>query len=551
MKLREIERLRAVAILMVMVVHWDCFARLLPEAARQSWSGVDVFFVISGYVVSLSLLRLLPSLESETSFLGALDAAKHALKTFYARRFFRIMPAALAVLVLHRVLISVIPGSFGTPKLWFAEFVDIFSGVYNYALPYHGEYRMGVYWSLAVEEHFYLVLPVLFVAFRTKTRRLGACVVIALVCILARALPNPDGVGVSYYERFSSHLRFDSLMAGVVLALASDGRPTPAIMPRWLMRFVVLPICVVLIACMPNAAPEHVVQRIGFISLWFLSGILVFFAAKDAGYVFAFPGIGRVLEYIGSRSYGLYLTHVTVIRAEGELRRWWPPYNEWVPNPEVYPYKRFIVVFAVAIAVAEILHQLVEQPFMRLGRRIVDPEQRARMLASPRLRAALAAVGVAILAVYYRHALLAGIGPRNIALHAAVTASSHEDSRPQSDALTNGELEEEYGLHTKREDHPWAAIDLGSPRRIGAIRIYNRLDGFQDDAVPLELNVSDDGQNFRTIATRDTIFTQAFPWRIRVHGPPVRYVRVTAAKETTLCLSEVEIFEGHGMAVIP
>jgi peptidoglycan/LPS O-acetylase OafA/YrhL len=550
-KLREIERLRAVAILMVMVVHWDCLGKLLPEIARDSWSGVDVFFVISGYVVSLSLLRLLPALEAEAGFFPAFESAKQALKTFYARRFFRILPAALAVVLVHRVLIDVLPGQFGTPKTWAAEFVSIFSGIYNYALPYHGEFRLGVYWSLAVEEHFYLVLPVLFVAFRTKSRRLAACVVIALSCVVARALPEPEGLNLAFYERFSSHLRFDSLMAGVVLALASDGRPTPAIMPRWLMRFIVLPMCVVLLACLPKAAPEHVVQRIGLISIWFLSAILVFFASKDEGYVFAFPGIGRVLEYIGSRSYGLYLTHVSVIRAEAELRHWWPRYDELVPATDPEPYKRFIVLFAVAIAVAEILHQLVEQPFMRLGRRIVDPEQRARIAASPRVRAALAACGVLCLAIYYRHAILARMGPRNIALHAPVTASSHEDSRPQSDALTNGELEEEYGLHTKREDHPWATIDLGVPRHIGAIRIYNRLDGYQDDAIPLELSVSDDGFDFRVIATRDTVFTQALPWRIRVHGPPVRYVRVSIPKEATLCLSEVEIFEGQMMSAIP
>src|ERR1700691_4015325 len=131
MRLREIERLRAMAILMVMVVHWDTFQKLLPDVADHSWSGVDLFFVISGFVVTLSLVRLLPPLEGETSFVAAFERAKQALKTFYTRRFFRIMPAALAALLVNRFMMTIFPQSFGTPKAWFAEVVAFYGGVYN------------------------------------------------------------------------------------------------------------------------------------------------------------------------------------------------------------------------------------------------------------------------------------------------------------------------------------------------------------------------------------------------------------------------------------
>ena len=551
MKLREIERLRAVAILMVMVVHWDTLQKLLPDIAGHSWSGVDLFFVISGFVVTLSLVRLLPPLDRDTGFLDAFERAKQALKTFYARRFFRIMPAALAALLIDRFMMTVFPQNFGTPKAWFGEVVAFYGGVYNYAHAYHADYRMGVFWSLAVEEHFYLILPILFVTFRTTNRRLAACVAVGFLSILCRALPHPDGVDPSFYEKFSSHLRFDSLMAGVALALVSSRVASSPIMPRWLMRFVILPFAIVLIACLPGAAPDYVMMHQGFIGLWFLSAVLVGFASLDRGYVLAFPVVGRVLEYLGSRSYALYLLHVSAGRFEDDLGVQWPEYRAFVPQEVLYPWRRAIALFVISLAAAEVLHRLVERPFMRLGSALVDPERRATLRITWRTRGLLAAGAAIALLYYFHHGIMLAFGPRNMAYLMPVAASSHEDGKPEADALVNGQLESEYGLHTKRQEAPWATIDLGRPRDIGTIRIYNRADGFEEEQLPLEVSVSNDNTNFTVIARRETMFTQAFPWRIRVDGEPARYLRLQVPRNTSLCLSEVEVFEGQGMARWP
>src|ERR1700722_17940759 len=122
MKLREIERLRAVAALLVVCVHWWPLHNLFPQVLQDSWSGVDLFFVISGFVVTLSLVRLLPPVEEQSSFLGAFDVARPAIKTFYIRRFFRIMPVALVVALGIRVLTGVFPAQFGSSGDWLKEF---------------------------------------------------------------------------------------------------------------------------------------------------------------------------------------------------------------------------------------------------------------------------------------------------------------------------------------------------------------------------------------------------------------------------------------------
>jgi peptidoglycan/LPS O-acetylase OafA/YrhL len=552
MKLREIERLRGVAILMVLAVHWRPLHDLMPKVARESWTGVDLFFVISGYVVSLSLLRLLPPLEEETTLGSALASARTALQTFYVRRFFRIVPAAFAVLLLGRLALAAFP-QFGSAEHWLNEVIVFFGGVYNYALPYHDEYKFGQYWSLSVEEHFYLVLPMLFVTLRTNGRRLLACVVITLLCIAARTLTPPEGVDPYAFVKYSSHTRFDALMAGVALALVTrGGKPTPPIMPRWLMRWIILPGAIVLVACVPGAAPPYVAYRVGFVSAWALSALLVGFAALDQGYVLSFPGFGRAMEYIGTRSYALYLIHVPVERFIWAARLQWPEVDALLPKEDLYPGRMTLVFLALAIAAAEVLHQVVEKPFMRVGRMVLDPEQRKDLGKSRRLRIALAAVGVAVTLLYFRHGVVALVGPRNLALHATVSASSHQDGSPLSDVLTDGELESELGMSTQREQSPWATIDLGVAMPVGAIRVYNRADCCWDYVLPLELSVSKDGVDYHLVATRRVNFTQAQPWRIRLNGAPVRYVRLSVPqKVTTLCLSEVEVYESRAMAVLP
>ena len=91
------------------------------------------------------------------------------------RRFFRILPPALVVMLAYRVLADFIPQKYGPVDVWWSEIVPFFGSIYNYGHPYRRDLKLGVYWSLAVEEHFYLLLPVLFVVFRTRGRRIAAC----------------------------------------------------------------------------------------------------------------------------------------------------------------------------------------------------------------------------------------------------------------------------------------------------------------------------------------------------------------------------------------
>jgi peptidoglycan/LPS O-acetylase OafA/YrhL len=367
---------------MVMVVHWEPLGNMLPEIARHSWTGVDLFFVISGYVVALSFLRVLPPLDPAGSFASMFQRAKPALRTFYARRFFRIMPAALAAALVYRQQMKMF-ADMGPVKQWTAEVMCFFGGVYNYAFAFHAEYKMGVYWSLAVEEHFYLLLPILFVVFRSRNRRFLACLVVATLSIVARAFPAPEGAIVHNWEKFTSHLRFDSLMAGVALALVVGTVKTAPIMPARLMRWVILPAVLVLIACLPGSLPDSLMHTVGFIAIWMLSGVLVGFAGLDRGYVLEVPILAPVLEYIGSRSYALYLLHIPASSFEVRYKKLWPRYGALVEGNPEWPWREVLVLFVLSLVMAELLHRLVEKPFMAFGRRLIEGWRRRETEALP------------------------------------------------------------------------------------------------------------------------------------------------------------------------
>jgi hypothetical protein len=384
-----------------------------------------------------------------------------------------------------------------------------------------------------------------------------------LASIAARSLGHPEGAKVGVWEKFSSHLRFDSLMAGAALALLMtaalppNGSPEESkavrpILPLPLMRFVVLPAVVLLLASVPGVVAEHVMMRQGFIALWMLSAVLVGFASLDRGYVLSLPVLSPILEYIGARSYALYLTHGMALRTVEGLRRVSPGFNTFLAKDADYdPWRITLAAFFAAFLMADVLHRAVERPFIRLGRALTDTS-RAKPVTIPKPVRVGAAVAAGLLfLLYFRHPIELAIWPTNLALGKPVTASSRGEGRGPFSLLTNGDLEPAFGLHTKKEDHPWAVIDLEAPVPIGSIRVYNREDGYQDEQLPLEVQLSVDGTSYTTIASRDQVFTQSWPWRIHGGGAVARYIRLRVERESTLCLSEVEVFASEAPGYWP
>jgi hypothetical protein len=150
---------------------------------------------------------------------------------------------------------------------------------------------------------------------------------------------------------------------------------------------------------------------------------------------------------------------------------------------------------------------------------------------------------VALVVAYATFAVLrATVFPKNIALGKPVRPSSRKVSPPDGHELVDGEIGTSFGVHTNVEDDPNVVIDLLDTYWITSVKVYNRVDGWFDDCLPLVVELSVDSVKWDEIGRRDTYFGVSPPWVTSGRGKPAHFVRVRVARKGYLALSEVEVF---------
>ena len=212
-----LDLLRALAIVVVVIYHAALFGFKLPgRIDRFGWIGVDLFFVLSGYLIGGQL------------FASLVRGNKINLGRFFARRVLRIMPAYFVVLAVYFLLPSWREYPDMSQPLWKFLF-----SLQNIAL--HGGTAFSHAWSLAVEDQFYLALPFLLLVLcrRPRTAVILPCLLvvggIALRAFLAAQNSSVDG-GVSFrgfqaWIYYPTWTRLDPLVFGVALAAIEKFRP--------------------------------------------------------------------------------------------------------------------------------------------------------------------------------------------------------------------------------------------------------------------------------------------------------------------------------------
>jgi peptidoglycan/LPS O-acetylase OafA/YrhL len=377
----EIERLRAVAAVMVALYHF--FRTVDPpltDVVRHSWGGVQLFFVISGYVITLSLSRLIPDFGPGTPLGERLKAAGRGLKAFYLRRTLRILPMAYLVALVFFLLVTllrvdapvVVQGRVFRVNFYTVttELISAVTFTYNYVITRHPFQILSPYWSLAVEEHFYLFLPLCFTLLGSDKNRLRfALIGIAVVVFILRPFELFPSWPMDY-RRWASHRLFDYLFSGMALALLRKAGVGDRFLARRGPAFTILMNCVslTLLAALwvePALDPNVRFSDLTHFALLAISVGLVFLASPSHEYVLGIPGCRRALEYMGSRSYGFYLNHWVVTC----LVALFQPKILRIPGV-ASPLGKFTeigLIFVVSILMTELLFRMIERPAMEYG----------------------------------------------------------------------------------------------------------------------------------------------------------------------------------------
>jgi hypothetical protein len=188
------------------------------------------------------------------------------------------------------------------------------------------------------------------------------------------------------------------------------------------------------------------------------------------------------------------------------------------------------------------------------GRRIEELANAVRWLAhlldprSPReiknARVVRLLVGAAVVLAFLIGVAMRMVARKNLALAKTAIASSDMFSAAAPGAV-DGFRGSAYGFHSQLEESPWLSIDLGRAFSITEAKVFGRTDGYYDQSIPLALEVSDDGSDYRQVASRTEVFSDYDPWVVKLEPSPVaRYVRLRTMRQSYLVLGEVEVY-GH------
>ena len=359
----DIELLRGIAILFVLVEHlsfnlvtWRSPPLELIRSYFGLWTGVDLFFAISGFVIARSLLPVLDGCAGPLQYWNATLA-------FWVKRGWRLLPSAwlwLAVPMLASICFNA-SNAFGPIASNLAMTVAALFNVANiHVQEQAGHQPLGAafpYWSLSLEEQFYLLLPVLACAARRHLPWVLAGLVLLQLFLPRQDMPN------------LVNLRSDALLLGVLIAIwaqhPSHRQCEPTGLARSLpARLAMLALPLWLIASMGSDTLKIVPFRFGVVAV--LSALLVFVASYDRDYLMR-PGLlKRVMMWFGSRSYALYLTHIPAFALTREI--WYriePPGTAF--GTGAFAGRYAVTALCLLFCFAELNFRFVETPLRRRG----------------------------------------------------------------------------------------------------------------------------------------------------------------------------------------
>ncbi|MCB0100557.1 MAG: acyltransferase [Anaerolineales bacterium] len=365
-RIKELDGLRGIAVVLVMALHLFKRAGYFTEhpvletftfITTTGWVGVDIFFTLSGFLITSILLR------SKTD--------EHYFKNFYVRRALRIFPLYYAAILFVLFLAPKVEEEFTNQLNVTLPIILLYQQ--NWALlfkDFHITQYLGITWSLAIEEQFYLIWP--FIVYKLDREKLvkfsiGYIAISIIARILGTLLwPNLSQASTFFY--YTSFARFEEMLFGGLLAvfLTYDGAKEKVkqyVMPLFLTSFALF-VLLHILSLPGDPHPEHssLPLTLGGYTTAALStvGLIGIFITRPPQNLFRKVFANPVLTFLGTYSYSMYLFHMTAalilldVFWHSEMRGWKAYF--------LYPAS----TYAVTIIIALLTWNLLEKHFLGL-----------------------------------------------------------------------------------------------------------------------------------------------------------------------------------------
>jgi peptidoglycan/LPS O-acetylase OafA/YrhL len=368
-RIRELDGLRGVAIALVLICHFfqltlqvrpGSVLAYVQAVARLSWTGVDLFFVLSGFLIGGILL------DSR--------ASTNYYSVFYKRRFFRIFPIYVATLLLTSVLVTLGLKSANNPLKWLtmegAPWYTYLTFTQNFWMAHVGSFgcnSLGMTWSLAVEEQFYLTVPLYI---RALSRRwlvlallIGICGAPALRTLLLH-FGSDSTVGI-----YTMTLcRSDALLLGVLAAvLLRDDHWRGRIRSAGVAFYICIPVLLLGLGFLTLRAwnlTASIMKSVGYtwVALFYVTILLFVLTRPDSLLSKALRM--KWLCWLGTLAYGIYLFHTIIQFLLFGLICGHGPIVSNIPTLLVT-----LAAVTLTLLLAMLSWRYFEQPLIRMGHR--------------------------------------------------------------------------------------------------------------------------------------------------------------------------------------
>jgi peptidoglycan/LPS O-acetylase OafA/YrhL len=361
----SLDGIRGIAIGLVLMVHllWantETSSSLIRFAGRvrtAGWLGVDLFFALSGFLITGILFDSLHS--------------NHYFKNFYARRILRIFPLYYGVILVLFVIFH--PHGFAQSRPLFLMLVYL----QNTPLWWNGVDPLTIagttnhLWSLAVEEQFYLVWPILIFLIRDRRRLIWVAIALAALAPVTRAIMLAHGASFEATYKVTI-CRADSLLGGAWLALMIRGELRATVLRYASTAFTLSVLTCAAIAWRTGNFDWEVNRPInlyGYSIVAIASTALIAMSLRPNSFTARTMQL-KLLRFLGRYSYGIYIFHMLVFALVSISIR--PFMVSHIRSKALYHLVLMVTILLITIPVAVLSFEFYERPFLKLKRQFSD-----------------------------------------------------------------------------------------------------------------------------------------------------------------------------------